>query len=269
LSKDIDTIIVPVGDYHSGSNYALFVDRFWTGKNEMNRTPSPKQQAIRQQFETACEQIRKARKNKRVILVHNGDAIDGDHHNSSDVCTNQIDDQAQIHIELMEETKKRLGWQRGDKCYYTLGTDIHTGNSEYNIADKVNAEILPELRLPVNGRILHFVHHGPGAGDGANEGNPLRSWLRNNYYNSIKDHERPPDVIYSAHVHNPTMGVFEYRNEMEFGIMYGVITPPLQIKTRYGHQKAPVKKNKVGLAYQEIKADGTICIPVFSVAEVK
>jgi hypothetical protein len=174
LNKDDDTIIVPVSDYHSGSNYALFVDRFWTGKSEMNRRPSAKQEKIRCQFELACEQVKQARKNKRLIMVHNGDAIDGDHHNSSDVCTTQIDDQAKIHIELMEETKKRMNWQRGDKLYYTLGTEIHTGNSEYNIADAVNAEILPELRLTVNKRVLHFVHHGPGAGEGANEGNTIQ-----------------------------------------------------------------------------------------------
>jgi len=88
--KDTDTIIVSLGDYHSGSNYALFVNRFWTGKNEMNRRPSVKQEQIRKQFELACEQIKKARKGKRLIVVHNGDAIDGDHHHSNDVCTTQI-----------------------------------------------------------------------------------------------------------------------------------------------------------------------------------
>jgi len=64
------------------------------------------------------------------------------------------------------------------------------------------------------------------------------------------------------------MGVYEHRNKMMFDVMYGIISPPFQIKTRYGHKAAPVKKNRVGMVYQEIKADGTICIPVFSVAEV-
>ena len=274
MSKDADTIIVPVGDYHSGSNYALFLNRFWEGGKGVNHRPTSKQEKIRSQFEIACKQIAQARKGKRLILVHNGDAVDGDHHHSGDVCTVNIKEQVDIHTELMIETKKRMNWQRGDKLYYTTGTDVHTGETEEGIAEQMDAEmngdrhVFDELRLPVNGKQLHFVHHGPGSGNGANEGNPVRNWLKNIYYDSLKENDQPPDIVYSAHTHNPVMSVFEHRNKMLFGLMYGIISPSMQIKTRYAHQRAPVKKNKVGMVYQEIKADGTICIPVFSVTEV-
>lgn len=274
MIKDADTIIVPTGDYHSGSNYALFVDRFWQGKKGINHRPTSKQEKIRAQFELACGQIKKARKNKRLILVHNGDAIDGDHHNSSDVCSVNESEQIDIHVELMEETKRMLDWQRGDKLYYTLGTDAHTKETESDIAKKMNAEmdgseyVFDELELVVNARRLLFVHHGPRAGSGANEGNPIRGWLKTIYYNALKDLCPPPDVVYSAHVHNPSMGVFEYRNKMNFNIMYGIITPPFQVKTRWAKGVAPVVRNKIGFVYQEIKTDGTICIPVFCVNDV-
>lgn len=52
---------------------------------------------------------------------------------------------------------------------------------------------------------------------------------------------------------------------MAFKIIHGVILPSWQQKTRYAWQAAPVARNKIGGVYQEIKADGTICNPVFSV----
>jgi hypothetical protein len=47
--------------------------------------------------------------------------------------------------------------------------------------------------------------------------------------------------------------------------MHGVILPSWQLKTAYAWMRAPVQKNKAGGIMQEIKADGTICIPRFSI----
>lgn len=269
-----DVLQVVLSDTHSGSNFALFLKSIWHGTRENNHTPLSAQTKIRKQFEKYADEVRQARQGKKVILVHNGDAIDGDHHSSGDVCTLNPVEQAQIHVDLMTEFQQLIDWQAGDEMYYTRGTQTHVNEFENWIGEKMNAVMCGEfyvwdfLELEVNGVVSWFVHHGPNAGAGPNEGNSLRNWLKNIYYDAIKDGTKIPDIIYTGHVHNPTYQPFGYRvNGMEFKNMHGVILPSWQLKTAYAWMRAPVSKNKIGGVYHEIKADGTITIPRFSVME--
>lgn len=56
-SGERDAIIIPLSDMHSGSNYALFLDRFWEGKNGLNHHATSKQQIIRAKWEEAKKEI--------------------------------------------------------------------------------------------------------------------------------------------------------------------------------------------------------------------
>ena len=268
VKKDILQIVI--SDMHSGSNYALFVPGEWRGKNT-SHTASPAQKEIREHFCKFADEVLKERQGKRIRLVHNGDAIDGDHHNSGDVCTVLPLEQADIHIELMAELQKRIDWQAGDELYYTRGTDVHVNEFENYIGRELNAVSSGDfyswnsLKLESNGIQSWFTHHGPAAGSGANEGNSMRNWLRGIYFDALKDGTRIPDIIYSGHVHNPTYSVFSHRQGMVFRNMHGIITPSWQLKTTYAWMKAPVSKNKIGGVYQTIKADGTISVPSFCI----
>lgn len=266
-----DVLQVVLSDTHSGSNYALFLKREWKGTKANNHNATSDQIKIRAQFEKYADEVRRVRQGKKVKVIHNGDAIDGDHHNSNDVCTRNSLEQADIHIELMQEFQKLIDWQQGDELYYTRGTQSHVNEFENYIGEQMNAVqdgdfyVHDLLHLEANGVLSWFVHHGPGAGSGANEGNAMRNWLKNIYYEALKDRVRIPDILYTGHVHQPTYQPFGYRNEMLFKNMHGIILPSWQMKTAYAHQAAPVARNKIGGVYQEIKADGTIGIPVFSV----
>lgn len=273
--KPTDTIQLAVSDFHSGSNYALFLKRNWHGAKGASHTPNSKQLKIREHFETFCEEVKQARKGKKIKLIHNGDAIDGDHHHSGDVCTLNMLDQADIHIELMAELQKRIGWERGDELYYTRGTQSHVNELENYIGREANA--IPDgefyvhdlLRLETNGVESWFVHHGKNRGDGANEGNSLRNWLRGIHYDALKDKRKTPDIIYTGHVHDPTYSVYTWREKMDFKLMHGIILPSWQMKTVYAHAVAPVSVNKIGGVYHEIKADGTVTIPKFRIIETQ
>jgi hypothetical protein len=268
-----DILQVVISDTHSGSNYALFLNRHWQGLKGNNHTPTSKQMRIRAQWERFAEEVRQARQGKKVVLVHNGDAIDGDHHASGDVCTLNPKEHADIHIELMNELQRLIEWQRGDELYYTRGTQTHVNEYEYYIGEQLNAvpdgefycwDMLPLLS---NGVLSWFVHHGPRAGEGANEGNTMRNWLKTIYFDALKDGKRIPGILYTGHVHQPTYSTYVYRERMEFHTMHGVILPSWQLKTYYAWEKAPVSKNKIGGVVHEIKADGTVTIPRFSVME--
>ena len=271
-SKDV--LHVVISDTHSGSNYALFVDRAWHGV-KTSHIPRAGQIRIRKHFEEFAEEIRVARQGKKIRLIHNGDAIDGDHHHSGDVCSLYAQEHADIHVELMNELQKRVEWQAGDELYYTKGTPTHVNEFENYIGRELNAVPNGEfyawefLALITNGALSWFVHHGPRPGQGANETNGLHNWLKGIYYDALKDRRSIPDIVYTGHVHQPTYAPFGYRIGMEFHNMHGVILPSWQMKTSFAWQKAPVSKNKIGGVIHEIKADGTVTIPKFSIMETE
>ena len=266
IIKQKDVLRVVVSDMHSGSNLALFLGRAWKGKYTTH-IPMSIQERIRKQFVAFTAEVKQARKNKTVELIHDGDAIDGDHHHSGDVCTINKKEQADIHIELMSELQKRIGWQRGDKLYYTAGTPVHVEDDEDYIGTQMNAVMDDSgythqlLKLDTNGTHSWFVHHGKGAGEGANEGNMLRNWLKAIQLDAMKDQRRIPDAIYTGHVHNPTYANYVYRQKMDFKMVHGVILPSWQAKTRYAYMVAPVNRNKIGGVFHDITADGHMVMP--------
>lgn len=268
-----DVIHVVMSDMHSGSNYALFLKNPWQGTKGNNHTATSWQVEIRKQFERYAEDIRQARQGKQVKLIHNGDAIDGDHHQSGDVCTTNALEQAKIHIDLMTEFQKLIDWQAGDEMHYTRGTQTHVNQFENYIGEEMNAVpcgdfyVHDALELETNGTYSLFAHHGPGRGDGANEGNSMRNWLRNMQQEATKDGTRIHDNVWTGHVHYPTYSSYIWREKMNFRTMHGIITPSWQLKTSFGWQVASTKRAKIGGAWQEIKADGTICTPRFSVMD--
>lgn len=264
-----DILQIAVSDFHSGSNYALFLGRRWNGR-KTSHVPMGNQPEIRKQFIKFGEAVRNRRKGKQIVLIHNGDAIDGDHHQSGDVCTVNSLEQADIHIELMNELQKMIRWQRGDRMYYTRGTQVHVNEFETYIAEQMNAELHDLLELETNGVTSWFAHHGPGAGAGANEGNAMRNWIKNVYFDALKDGRKTPDIIYTGHVHNPTYAALSVRSSgFKFRNIHGVILPSWQGKTSYAWRIASMNRNKIGGVIHEIKADGTISVPDFIVMDNK
>jgi len=262
-----------MSDMHSGSNYALFLGRHWQGL-KTSHVPRAIQEQIRVRFESFCAEVKRTRKGKRVVVVHNGDAIDGDHHSSGDVCSTNSLEQSNIHIELMNEFQKRIGWERGDELYYTRGTQTHVNDFEEYIAEQTNA--IPSadsyvhdlLKLNTNGVVSWFVHHGPTKGKGANEGNPMYGFLKAIYIDAMKEYQKPPDIVYTGHTHDPIWVTFAVRlPKFQFVPMHGLVLPSWQAKTRYSHMVAPVSKNRIGGVIHEIKADGTITVPKFYIME--
>lgn len=268
--KPTDTLQVVISDTHTGSNGALFLSKFWqSGKTGINHTPTSDQQRIRKQWDKFAAEIAKARKGKKVRLILDGDAVDGFHHGGTNLFSPDPLEHAEVHIEIMAQFQKTIGWQRGDELYYVKGTEVHTNDWEVYIGEQLNAVSVTDfLRLDTNGVINWFVHHGKGAGDGDAEGNALRNWLKAIRNNAMKDDSETPDIIYTGHVHQPTYSTYVYRkNGMNFKTIHGIILPSWQLKTRFAWKVAPLSKNRIGGVSQLITADGMICPPVFSVME--
>lgn len=261
-----DTLIVVLSDMHSGSTRALCLNRQWQGKHQ-NYLPTEKQRAIYRHFEKVAEHVRSIRKGKRLILVHDGDAIEGIHHDGREVITLLREEQADIHIELMDWFMQKVRFERknGDRLIYVSGTDTHVGDLEDLIGRDLgaakNAEggyVFHHLQLEVNKREFWFVHHGPKKGIGANEGNGMRNWLKNIYFEALKNRMRFPDAVISGHTHTPHYNTFV----MDFHTIHGVICPSWQMKTRFAYRAAPVERNEIGAVIIDVSAAGDIRQPV-------
>jgi len=203
-------------------------------------------------------------------LVVDGDAIDGDHHSSLEIVTRQKNEQINIHINLMSYFLGIVNFdRRTDSLHYVAGTEIHSSDAEHIIGEKLKAKQTPEghyawdeLRLEINGKRVWFVHHGPSAGKGANQGNSLRNWLRDNFFEALGEGEEPPHFVITGHTHKPYWTTYIGRYKGTYHCCHGMICPSWQQKTRFGHKVAPLQQNKIGMQYFVITDDGIIGEPV-------
>lgn len=266
-----DTFISILSDMHSGGSTALFPNKIWWFDTERNHTPSEKQKAMFAHFERCAQYARANSRDKRHIIIHDGDSIEGTHHNTIQIVTPVLDEQAKIHMDLMRYFMKRSRFdgRKGDKLYYVQGTETHTREKEREIAEAMKAQKSEEgntvfdfLELEINGRLLWFLHHGKSKGRGPNDGNSLRNWLRDVYFDCQKAGTRPPDVLISGHTHTPVYNVYVISNKDGYHMMHGLVCPSWQAKTRYAWKQAPTEINEVGAVFLEIRADGEIRLPV-------
>jgi predicted phosphodiesterase len=264
-----DALLVILSDLHSGGSTALFPNRFWQFKHK-NHTPTKQQKKIYSHFEQSAGIARQERKGRQLIIVHDGDAIEGYHHMTEQTVTQNKAEQCQVHIDLMDTFMRAAQFGKGDKLYYVNGTETHTGDHEGSIAKDLGAEknprggyVFDHLKLDINDRSFWFVHHGSKRGKGANEGNALRNFLRDVYWEAMKREQTPPDMIITGHTHTPSWNTYIVRQKSDFFVMHGVISPSWQAKTRYAYKAAPVDVNEIGAVLVKIRADGELSIPKF------
>ena len=275
MKTEKDALVVVLSDMHSGSTKALFPNRFWQFQHT-NHTPTDDQKAMWGHFETCAKGIQQARKGKRLIVVHDGDAIEGVHNGSPQIVTRLKEEQVQIHVDLMDYFLRTVGFDRGDRLYYTIGTETHTDDNEECCAADLDAEETPDgrhvfnaLEMQVNGRALWFTHHGPYAGRGANKGNSLRNWLRDIFWESLEASKQPPDMVVTGHTHDPFYNTYVQNYRGSYHTVHGIICPSWQLKTRFAYKVAPIAKNKIGLASFVVHGDGEIRPPVMTLLELE
>lgn len=269
-----DTILAVLSDMHTGSSTALFPAKGYRADAQDGNhiLPNPKQKEIHSIFIRFAGEVAKARKGRRLIVVHNGDAIDGNHHGSLQESLFGVKDQAGAHVELMSEFMRRVGFGKRDALYYVRGTEAHVGDNEQAIAKELGAvraehgrHIYEILQLNINGMVHAFAHHGKARGTGQNEGNALRNFLRDIRSDREKEGLPPIDALWSGHTHGHTWNTHIARTKNGFNQLHGIICPSFQAKTIYALGKVPMAVNSVGGVYARITVDGLMEIPRFVV----
>lgn len=229
-------------------------------KNVLSYSPTPYQSSMFAHFTDCALEMRAMGKDKKKIIVMNGDAIDGNHHGTIQIISPSPKHHSQIHTELMDAFIDASGFsvKNGDELHYVSGTESHTGWEEYGIKehyDALGAQYHDDLRMTINGMRLWWTHQTAKPGKGANEGNPLRNFARDIYWDCMKANEPAPHMITGSHFHKSSYDSFNdsYRHTIQIQIL-----PSWQMKTRFGISASAFQRNDIGMQFTEITTGGDI-----------
>ena len=157
----MDPLVAVITDTHAGGMTALAVEEFETSDKQIIRW-SPGQKWLGESWEEYLGKLKRRAKGRKVIGVHLGDAIEGNHHRTVQALPVLFDQEA---MDLAD-----LGPFRSlcDRFYMVRGTEAHDGEGAQSIsrlARDLNADAVDwEFRLRIGGVLSLFVHHGRAGG---------------------------------------------------------------------------------------------------------
>jgi len=158
------------------------------------------------------------------VLAVNGDALEGAHHGSKELC-------AAIEADHMEAAIKCLRplSELAAKTFLIRGTECHTKDYERVIAKSLKAEYAGDhLLLEVHGTLIDLAHHMPTSGRAYLEAGALSILMGNSRLNYARTNQRLPKVFIRSHRH--VGGVYSD------GTAAIVATGAYQLLTRFGRK---------------------------------
>lgn len=172
-------------------------------------------------------------------VVHNGDAIDGVHHDSTDQISHNIEDQLRIAETVMQPVVDACH-ASGGHYYHIRGTEAHVGKSgtnEEKLARSLDA--MPNTdhqhaRYDLWKRVgpealVHLLHHIGTTGSAAHEASAVNAELTAEYVEAARWRQTPPDFIVRSHRHRFIGIDLDTAN----GIGAAIVTPGFQGKTPF------------------------------------
>lgn len=170
-------------------------------------------------------------------VIHNGDAIDGVHHNSTTQISHNIEDQIEIAYNILKPVVEKCE----GRYYHIRGTEAHVGKSavhEEALAKRLKAikneegqHSRYELWKYCGPALVHLLHHIGTTGSQAYEATAVHKELVESYVEAARWGRKPPDMIVRSHRHR------YFRDEIATGTKIGhaeaVVTPAWQGKTPF------------------------------------
>lgn len=171
-------------------------------------------------------------------VVHNGDAVDGRHHNSTTQISHNLEDQARI-AELALKPVVAQCHASGGTYYHIRGTEAHVGQSgenEERLARNLGAKPNDQgnyarfdLWKRVGTCLVHLLHHIGTTSSAAHESSAVNAELSAEFNEAGRWRRDPPDFIVRSHRHRSiAVEVPSAR-----GFAAAIVTPAWQGKTPY------------------------------------
>lgn len=178
-------------------------------------------------------------KKESFIVVVNGDAIDGVHHQSTTQISHNLSDQGEIAYNVLAPIAAKA-----KAIYMTRGTEVHEGQSgveSERLAKRLGA--IPneqkqhsryELWIRVGDALVHLMHHIGTTSSSAHEASAVNAELSAEYTEAARWGEDPPDFVVRSHRHrfvSVNMGCKAGRGA-------SMVTPGWQAKTPFSYRIA-------------------------------
>lgn len=271
-----DTVVAVISDMQVGGTTALCPPK-WNLSEGGTFRASPAQMIMYRKWINSANNIKdlltETRRRKRLVIVLNGEPIDGHHHDTPQVITKEPKEQINMAIALLDEWMQIADYtpKRGDCMYLVRGTSAHERGEHIEQIGRDLDGVIPmrkdtsdlqkdgryhfqKLRKTCNGVFFKIQHHGFGRGTRAwTSENSIQYALKSHYFTCL-DYGKPiPDITACSHLHVYNHARYEGRNKT----MFGCTTPCWQLKTHYGNRVAALEDiNTIGNIYFDITAEG-------------
>lgn len=232
---DVNNIVV-LSDTHCGDQYGLFSPNLKVKLDSGGYyVPSPGQKKVWQCWEWFHgEWLPEFTKKEKHIIVFNGDALEGFHHNSTTGITSSIKDQINIAYEILAPVR-----EKAERWYHIRGTEAHSGPAaerEELLAEKLGAEKDSTgnfsrwvLWLNFHDTLIHFCHHIGGTGSVAYESTAILKELWEAFNDAGRWQNKPPQIVVRSHRHR----AMEVRMPAYKGYAVSLVTSGWQLKSGY------------------------------------
>jgi hypothetical protein len=228
--------IVCFSDTHIGCKLALMHPDGATVDEGNTILPSPIQRKVWAYWEQFWKEwVPRSTHGEPFCVVHNGDAIDGVHHNATTQWSHDLADQRRHAENILKPVV--------DACegryYHVRGTEAHVGKSateEEQLAKALNA--VPnaeghharwELWKTIGDGVVHFSHHIGTTSSAAHETSAVNAELASAFNEAGRWGHRPPNIIVRSHRHR----CCEVRLPAKWGYATAFVTSAWQLKTPY------------------------------------
>jgi hypothetical protein len=241
------TITAIVSDTHIGGNTALSLHEWNCDTGLINTDGTPMMQkyqaTIAQDWIYECwldywAHVKTlAGKKNRIVVIHLGDVIDGDHRNNNQAMPN-ISDQKNMAVEILKPVSNMA-----DSFYVFRGTQWHTGaiaGDETMVAQELGATSLWEAIVDVDGVLMDCAHHGRA---GSRLWYSLAGGIA---IDAISDAvtdvpaRQIPRYVFRGHMHR-----IDDSGEKIPGTR-ALTLPSWQLKTEFGHQVGAGRRTDIG-----------------------
>jgi len=234
-TKEINNVIV-ISDTHIGCKLAICHPDGADLDDGGTYKPSKMQKKIWDMWEEFWgEWVPRVTHGEPYVVVHNGDAIDGVHHNSTTQWSHNLGDQSK-HAEKILQPVVDLCEGR---YFHIRGTEAHVGKSaseEERLARSLGATpneegqyARYELWLWVGEFLSHFLHHIGTTSSAQHEASAVNAELSAIYTDSGRWGRKPPMVVVRSHRHRCS----EVRLPSKGGYATALVTACWQVKTPF------------------------------------
>lgn len=228
--------IIVVSDTHCGCQLALMPPTITLDNGQIVKQ-SPLQKKMWAMWENFWDEwVPQVTKGEPYFIVHNGDAIDGVHHNSVTQITHNITDQIQIARDVL---MPRIQHPKCKGYYHIRGTEAHVGKSAQSeeglarslgaIPDAIGNYARWDMWLRLSKYLLHFTHHVGTTSSASYESTAVYKELVEAYTEAGRWLNEPPDCVIRSHRHRQ----FEIKIATKKGYGMTLVTPAWQLKTPF------------------------------------